>query len=161
MNCNDTYYRKYQKLVEGKNINPQTLLATDYLNHFNEIHMLLGMVLEMPECLDDILEWKNISYQEHFKSSGFQDKQLAIDAYEYSPKKYKEPFEKCVNQMDELLLKTISNTEMAVKNNEFDNVKTIVSDYSPKMESLIKNCASIISNQETTTQQNKIDDLFD
>jgi hypothetical protein len=67
MNIKDAEYLKYQKLVVGKNINPQTLLATDYLNHFNEIHMLLDMLADMPDCLDDIINWEAISYQKHFE----------------------------------------------------------------------------------------------
>ena len=65
-------YQKYQKLVAGKNINPKTLLATDFLNHFNEVHMLLGMIADMPDCIEDILGWKAISYQQHFEFSVFQ-----------------------------------------------------------------------------------------
>ena len=40
-------------LVRGKNINETTLLATDYLNHFNEIIMVLELVPDMPECLEE------------------------------------------------------------------------------------------------------------
>ena len=83
-----TEYKKYQELFAGKNINPQTLLATDYLNHFNEIHMLLGMIVGMPDCNEDILEWQAITYQDHFKHSVFQDKDLAIKDYNYAPQKY-------------------------------------------------------------------------
>src|SRR3546814_1723486 len=44
------YTGTYRLLVRGKNINQNTLLATDYLNHFNEIIMLLEMLPSMPEC---------------------------------------------------------------------------------------------------------------
>jgi hypothetical protein len=46
----------YQEKVRDTNINEQTLLATDYLNHFNEIVMLLEMVPDMPEMLEDAKE---------------------------------------------------------------------------------------------------------
>ncbi len=153
-------YKKYQKLVDGKNINPQTLLATDYLNHFNEIHMLLGMVSEMPDCIEDIVEWKAISYQKHFKHSVFQDKDLAIAAYEHSPQRYKLPFEKCVFEMGELLSKTIVEVESALKNQNIDQLNLLVGDYSPKMESLIEECSSIINSKEITSEQAVIDDYF-
>src|SRR3546814_16977921 len=48
----------YRLLVRGKNINQNTLLATDYLNHFNEIIMLLEMVPSMPECYRNAVEWR-------------------------------------------------------------------------------------------------------
>ena len=161
MSTNSLNYKKYQKLVDGKNINPQTLLATDYLNHFNEIHMLLGMISDMPDCLEDILEWETLTYPEHFQHSVFQDKEVAIEAYEFSPKKYKNPFEKCVAKIDDLLLTAISKAEIAIKNDKMVKVNIIVGDYSPKMEKLIEECSAIINGIEVTAQQDVIDDYFD
>lgn len=63
------------------NINPQTGLATDYLNHFNEAIMLLEMVGDCPDCLADIRRWQPMSYREHFLESHFQGRDLAIAAY--------------------------------------------------------------------------------
>jgi hypothetical protein len=37
--------------VRGTKINEQTLLATDHLNHFNEIVMTLEMIPDTPELL--------------------------------------------------------------------------------------------------------------
>ena len=154
-------YIKYQKLVEGKNINPQTLLATDYLNHFNEVHMLLGMIAEMPDCIEDVLGWEAISYQQHFEMSVFQYKELAIEAYDHSPLQYKNAFEECVAEMDELLLSTISLTEGAIKQNNYNQVTTLVEEYNPKMEHLIEQCSTIINSKDTSAQQESVDDIFD
>jgi hypothetical protein len=64
------------------NINPSTGLATDYLNHFNEAIMLLEMMSACPDCVDDFLSWKPMSYREHFATSRFKDRQIAIEAYD-------------------------------------------------------------------------------
>src|SRR5580698_1252656 len=64
------------------NINPATGLATDYLNHFNEAIMLLEMVSSCPECLEDFLGWRPMSYREHFVASRFTGRDLAIAAYD-------------------------------------------------------------------------------
>ena len=160
MDNQDADYKEYQKLVKGKNINPKTLLATDYLNHFNEIHMLLGMVGEMPDCIEDIVEWQAITYQEHFEHSVFQDKELAIEAYDHSPEKYRLPFEKCVLEMDNLLSETIVEVEVALKNQNIDQLNLLVNDYSPKMANLIEECSSIINSKEITSEQAVIDDYF-
>ena len=37
--------------IRGTNVNPRTLLATDYLNHFNEVLMLIELVPDDPERL--------------------------------------------------------------------------------------------------------------
>ena len=64
------------------NINPATGLATDYLNHFNEAIMLLEMLSDCPDCIDDFLGWRPMSYREHFAASRFKGRDLAIAAYE-------------------------------------------------------------------------------
>lgn len=160
MNIEDAEYLKYQKLVVGKNINPQTLLATDYLNHFNEIHMLLSMLADMPDCMDDIINWKAISYQKHFKQSIFQDKDLAIQAYNHVPTRYKLPFEQRVAEMNSLLINTISVVQKAVKTHNMEKVRKVVNDYSPKIEKLIEQCSAIINSKKTTAQHEHIDDYF-
>src|SRR3982074_2661557 len=67
--------------LRAANINPRTGLATDYLNHFNEAVMLLEMVPDMPECAEDFLGGRPMSYAEHFKASNFNARDLAIEAY--------------------------------------------------------------------------------
>jgi hypothetical protein len=64
------------------NINPVTGLATDYLNHFNEAIMLLEMLSNCPDCLDDFLAWQPLSYREHFATSRFKGRDMAIAAYD-------------------------------------------------------------------------------
>lgn len=67
------------------NINPVTGLATDYLNHFNEVVMLLELLPAMPECRADVLAWQPLSYAEHFMNSHFAAKELAVRAYRAAP----------------------------------------------------------------------------
>jgi hypothetical protein len=68
--------------LAAANINPQTGLATDYLNHFNEAIMLLELVATCPDCLDDFNRWQAMSYREHFLASKLKARDLAIAAYE-------------------------------------------------------------------------------
>jgi hypothetical protein len=68
--------------LSDANINPATGLATDYLNHFNEAIMLLEMLSGSPDCIADFLEWRPLSYHEHFIASGFKDRHMAIAAYD-------------------------------------------------------------------------------
>lgn len=71
--------------LRAANINPDTGLATDYLNHFNEVMMLMEMLPDMPDCAEDILEWMPADYPEHFANSAFKDRELAIIAYDAAP----------------------------------------------------------------------------
>jgi len=63
-------------------INPETGLATDYLNRFNEAVMLLDMLSSCPELRADFLAWEPMSYREHFRTSHFKTRELAISAYD-------------------------------------------------------------------------------
>lgn len=81
--------------LAGTNINPVTLLATDYLNHFNEAIMLLELLPSAPECKEDFLGWRPMSYCEHFEASRLKHRDLAIAAYEVA-----DPA--CRNEVDEL-----------------------------------------------------------
>lgn len=91
-----TYNREQlaiQPQLADANINPDSFLATDYLNHFNEIVMLMEMVPDMPDLLEEAAEWSPKTYNEHFAESGFQAKDLAIKAFELAPPLFRAPFE--------------------------------------------------------------------
>lgn len=94
---------QYQELVIGTNISEVTLLATDYLNHFNEIVMLLDMVPDMAECLEDAKDWKPKSYQDHFRDSFVADKELAVEVYDFAPVRYKAPFDRTTEEINQMV----------------------------------------------------------
>ncbi len=89
--------------LRAANINPQTGLATDYLNHFNEAIMLLEMIPDMPECSEDFLAWTPLSYAEHFTASHFKAKELAISAYESADPDVRAEFDQMAETMTSIL----------------------------------------------------------
>ena len=60
--------------IAGANINEQSLLATDYLNHLNEVAMILEMLPDMPDFVEDVKSWSIKSYLQHFMDRKFSDK---------------------------------------------------------------------------------------
>ncbi|MGB7246524.1 MAG: hypothetical protein WBC64_07610, partial [Methylovirgula sp.] len=50
-------------------VNPASGLANDYLNLFNEIVMMIEQLPAMPELIDDILQWRPVTYQAYFAKS--------------------------------------------------------------------------------------------
>jgi len=79
-------------LLKAANINPNTGLATDYLNHYNEIAMMIATLGDMPEMQESILEWRPVGYAAHFRMTGFRDRDLAVAAYESVPPDVKARF---------------------------------------------------------------------
>lgn len=97
-----------QPKLADANINPESFLATDYLNHFNEIVMLLEMVPDMPELVEDTSDWAPKSYPQHFLDSGFQAKELAVEAFEKAPRPIRNAFDQICSEMDTLILTTLA-----------------------------------------------------
>ena len=89
--------------LRAANINPRTGLATDYLNHFNEAVMLLEMVPDMPECAEDFMGWKPLSYAEHFTASNFKARDLAIEAYNMADGRIRAEFDGITNAITSIL----------------------------------------------------------
>jgi len=97
-----------QPKLANANINPESFLATDYLNHYNEIVMLLEMIPDMPELVEDTADWKPKSYNQHFEDSGFQAKDLAIEAFNNAPEEIKTAFLNVCGQLDQLIASTLT-----------------------------------------------------
>jgi hypothetical protein len=89
--------------LSAANICPATGLATDYLNHFNEVAMLVEMLPMMPEGAADILEWRPRGYAEHFHVTGFRAKELAAAAYEASPAGVRAVFDRACRKVEEAI----------------------------------------------------------
>ena len=90
----------FRSHIPGTNINESTLLASDYLNHFHELVMLLEAISSEPSAFaDDLLSWRPLTYEEHFAESGFRDKNLAIAAYRRAPPKIRARFDEAVARL--------------------------------------------------------------
>jgi len=89
--------------LAAANIHPDTRLATDYLNHFNEVVMLIDMLPMMPDCAPDVVAWLPRSYVEHFRRSHFKERDLAIAAYGAVDPARRAAFESTVRNIDKAL----------------------------------------------------------
>ena len=90
----------FRSHVPGTNINESTLIASDYLNHFHELVMLLEAIgAEPKEFADDLMSWRPLTYEEHFSESGFRDKNLAIAAYRRAPPRIRARFDEAVARL--------------------------------------------------------------
>lgn len=156
-----SHSRTIARLVKGKNINEETLLATDYLNHFNEIVMLLDMVPMMPECIEDAKEWSPKSYEQHFQDSVFADKDLAILAYQNSPPQFRELFDDTVAAMNTLVAEGMIAIEASIETGEAGRIELAVGEVSRSLQSRIDRCSAIINGQTEKLDQSAVDALFD
>jgi hypothetical protein len=143
--------------VQGTNINEQTLLATDYLNHFNEIAMFLEMIPDMPDMLDEAKAWQPKSYQDHARDSTFSDRDLAVEAYDHVPARYRQPFETTIGQMDNLIAISVEHLEANLASGDGDAVRMTTEASTGLLYKLIEQASSIIHGSEKTMDQAEID----
>jgi len=153
-------YLAYREKAKGTNINEQTLLATDYLNHFNEIVMTLEMIPDMPEFLDEAKEWKPKSYKDHFRDSTIADKDLAIEAFDHSPIRFRQPFEVTISTIDQLIAMAIERAEAAAGAGETERLRETLTEASRGIQRLMDMASANIHGSETTMDQSEIDNLL-
>jgi len=67
--------------LRAANVNPDTLLATDFLNLFNEYIMLAELVADGSMEHDVLGDWLPIDYETHFLRSGFAGATIVLAAY--------------------------------------------------------------------------------
>lgn len=155
---------RYQELCRravGSNVNETTLLATDYLNHINEIVMLLELIPDVPECLDDCKGWQPLSYQEHFAQSGIADRDLAIEAYDYAPAAFRQPFDKLVGEMNRLVGISIARLDEALQIGDPDITRLIATKASRNLQDLIGQASAVIHGDAAILAQADIDQLME
>ena len=146
--------------VRGSNINEKTLLATDYLNHFNEFVMLLDLIPDMPDCLEDARAWEPKDYKAHFQDSLFSDKNLAIEAYDRSPTEYREEFESTVDMINSLIPRVLDRIKTAVESGDTERMSHECSKTSQLLQGLMDVVSAVINGEKTTVDQDGIDALL-
>jgi len=151
---------EWRARVSGSLINPDTLLATDYLNHFNEVIMLIGMVADMPEILVDAQAWVPKSYPTHFRGSGLDYGELAAEAYDHVPPAFKTPFEVTVQQLNSAIAITLKRLAQTAEAGDIAEMKRIGDSAVHVLTTLIGVASGIIAGGKSTLVQEEIDSLL-
>lgn len=156
----DDEFLALQERVKGSNIDETTLLATDYLNHFNELVMLLEMVADMPEIFDDVKAWQPKSYKDHFRDSTIEGKDLAIEAYDHVPGIYREPFEQTIEQLNAMIANATDRLERNLADGDMEVLKANAQIMSRLIQKLMDMASAIIHGSAKTMDQSEIDVLL-
>jgi hypothetical protein len=149
-----------RRRVVGTNISDTSLLATDYLNHFNEVVMLIDMIPDMPECLDDVREWRPKSYAQHFADSGLPEADLAIAAYELSPEVFRLPLDKTVDNLNRLVFSSLDRITSSIESGDQVGLADVASRASRDMQRLIEAASAIINGATSTIDKTEIESMF-
>ena len=157
---------------QGTPIDAKSGLATDYLNHFNEVVMILEMLPTAPELFEEISDWQPISYRQHFSKSGFSDWQRVVDAYEAAPEIYRNPFDQAVDALSSLLADSIGDMAELAAAEDLSGIEQIaamahaealplIGDITGLIQGRLPQPAADSGGQDANISQAEIDALFD
>ena len=74
-------------------VNPASGIANDYLNSFNEILLLLeNLTVLLPEMVEELLNWRPVSYVDYFSRSNLPGSAEALLQYHALPSEFRAHF---------------------------------------------------------------------
>jgi len=148
------------KKLPGSNIDPRSLLSTDYFNHFNEVIMMLNMLPDMPELLDDVDTWQFKTYTEHFSESGLGWGNLAIEAYFKAPSDTREKFDRLAIQMNDMITETRRLLRNALEDGNLEKFKEMALMHSMELQGMVDDGGAMVHGYKGAVDQAVIDKMF-
>lgn len=156
----DSILSEWRERLQGTNISSTTLLATDYLNHYNEVVMIVEMIPDMPDMLDEIADWQPKSYRRHFEDSSFSDRDLAIAAYEHVPEEFKTAVEETARKLDEMVLYALRTIGESVATDPPEQLAEKCHLFAAAMKTLIETIGATINGTARTVSQDQINQIL-
>ncbi|MCB1516419.1 MAG: hypothetical protein KDJ19_02210 [Hyphomicrobiaceae bacterium] len=90
--------------LRAANVNPESGLATDYLNHFNEYLMLAELVATDLDGVDVLRDWQRVDYCSHFLHSRLAGHETAVAVYRALPVEQRTEFERTVTKLEDAII---------------------------------------------------------
>ncbi len=122
--------------------------------------MMLDMVPAMPVFLEDLREWQPKTYQQHFADASFSDAELAVEAYDHVPLKYRETFKEIIALLNRFVGSALRRLEDSVAANDKVGTMMIAIDHSERLIKLIDLASAIIHGEEVAWDKAQIDTQF-
>jgi hypothetical protein len=149
----------FRSHIPGTNINEATLLASDYLNHFHELVMLLEAVDSDPEGFtEDLAGWRPLTYEEHFSASGFRDKTLAIAAYRRAPPRIRARFDEAVAKLHGEAITVIAGVAAELKREDKTGLHASCTEAVSRLRVLIDAANGIATGESADADHRPYDD---
>jgi hypothetical protein len=143
--------------VRGTNICEKTLLATDYLNHFNEIIMIFDFCDQMPEFVDEARVWRLKSYEEHFRMSGLSYGELAAEAYQHAPPRFRKPFDATIEMITLVVRRTIAQIVEQVDGGDLSGTRSVIQSAAPVLKRLSEIAGNIINGNDAALKDSQME----
>jgi hypothetical protein len=88
---------------------PNSGLASDYLNHFNEVLLAIeNLPLLLPDMIDELTAWRPIGYQAYFQQSNLPGSADALAMYDSLDDDFRREVEAMIKLLDAIIVESIS-----------------------------------------------------
>lgn len=141
----------HQTLIDN-NVNLVSGLATNYLNHYIEILLLIEMLPDMRECFEDIQAWKPMSYCEHAASSQLPNSELVLKVYDCVDSQRRKDLCAIAREANTALTSFINRAGTALDLNDENLLKDIVIEAKEYLIPTIERMTGVITPNAKTTK---------
>lgn len=130
-------------------VNPASGIANDYLNHFNEILLLIeNLPALLPEMIDELLAWRPVSYRQYFTNSPLPGSAATLEIYDSLDEEFRTDFETMVMMLDKIILESIEVIKAARRPDgtlEADEVSDTCEKLSLRLRKVLDRTADLVN----------------
>jgi hypothetical protein len=119
------------------------------------------LVPDAPECLEDCRAWQPMSYTEHFEASSIADRDLAIEAYPFSPPEFRTTFDRLTAEMHRVIGGAIASLDAAIAQGDEERARRVVELAVGALKTMVDRASSTIHGDAQIMDQAEIDGLMD
>jgi len=148
-------------------VNPSSGIANDFLNQYNEILLLVeNLPILLPEMVEELLAWKDRSYEEYFQASPLIGGHLAIEIYKALDEAFRETFEAQIAKINALartVVVVIGNQRHGAAEMRGEDIEAFCEELSAKLRAEIEKAADLVNHgleQPPETSQQMADRLM-
>ncbi len=130
-------------------VNPNSGLANDFLNQYNELLLLVeNLPILLPEMMDELLAWEPKSYEAYFQASSLPGGSVAIDIYRSLDLAFQNKFEAQIVKIDKLARKAVAlicEQRRCVKEIQPEDVEVVCAKISIQLRAELDKAADLIN----------------
>lgn len=138
----------------------QTGLASDFLNQFNEITMLLEVAQSDADLLDCLHSWRPRGYIEHFETSHLRDSALVIEAYRLCPAAIRLRFDRMSHALSSSILCGLAELRALTGDDNADAAKRAGRALAATIRERVDSLSALIHPTERAPSNAEISELF-
>jgi hypothetical protein len=129
--------------------NPNSGLANDYLNHFNEVLLLIeNLPALLPEMVEELLAWRPVDYREYFARSNYPAKDEVVAIYDSLDADFRHDFDDMVSLLNSIVLRSIAiiaDNQLPDGSLDPDGIAVVCEELAADMRTVLNRTAELVN----------------